>query len=194
MVQYSRTWFGSKSSRSLNLNLANFQVKGNRAATAFGVYAGLAQRPIQATFALLLLLVFSLSSTKATSAVDVFWIDRYGNISWEDEKARLDNFAIQLMNEPNQIGYIIVNVGLVSCKGEAQKRAARAKRYMVHVRGVPENRIIWRDIGYRGSFEVSLWLVPLGKPPLYNLDIELATGKHVIKECAKKIRKRRSTD
>ena len=140
----------------------------------------------QATFALLLLLVLSFSSKEATSAVDVFWIDRYGYISWEDEKARLDNFAIQLMNEPNQVGYIIVNVGLVSCKGEAQSRATRAKRYMVQVRGVPENRIIWRDIGYRESFEVSLWLVPLGKPPLYNPDFESANSKHVIKKCVRK--------
>lgn len=143
----------------------------------------------QVTFTLLLLLVFSFSSTKATSAVDVFWLDRYGDISWEDEKARLDNFAIQLLNEPNQIGYIIVNVGLVSCKGEAQRRAARSKRYLVHVRGVPENRIIWRDIGYRESFEVTLSLVPLGKPPRYNPDIEFATSKHVIKECVEKVRK-----
>jgi len=148
----------------------------------------------QVPFALLLLLAFSFSSTKATSTVDVFWIDRYGNISWEDEKARLDNFAIQLMNDPNQVGYIIVNVGRVSCKGEAQRRAARAKRYMVHVRGVPENRIIWRDIGYRESLEVSLWIFPLGKPPLYDPDIELATSKHVIKDCAEKAHKRRSTD
>src|SRR5215217_862087 len=143
----------------------------------------------QVTFTLLLLLVFSFSSTKATSTVDVYWIDRYGNISWEDEKARLDNFAIQLLNEPNQKGYIIVNVGLVSCRGEAHSRAARAKRYLVHVRGVPENRIIWRDIGYRESFEVTLWLVPLGKPPRYNPEIEPATSKHVIKECAEKLRK-----
>lgn len=140
----------------------------------------------RATFALLLLLVFGFAATEATSTVDVFWIDRYGYISWEDEKARLDNFAIQLMNEPNQVGYIIVNVGLVSCKGEAQSRAARAKRYMVHVRGVPENRIIWRDIGYRESFEVSLWLVPLGKPPLYNPDFEPAGSKHLIKKCVRK--------
>lgn len=145
----------------------------------------------QVTFALLL---FSFSSTQATSPVDVFWIDRYGDISWADEKARLDNFAIQLLNEPNQIGYIIVNVDLVSCKGEAQSRAARAKRYMVHVRGVPENRIIWRDIGYRESFEVTLWLVPLGKPPRYNPDFESAGSKHVIKACAGKIQRWRSTD
>jgi hypothetical protein len=28
---------------------------------------------------------------------DVFWLDRYGNIAWDDEKARLDNFARNLL-------------------------------------------------------------------------------------------------
>lgn len=119
----------------------------------------------------------------------MFWIDRYGEISWNDEKARLDNFAIQLMNEPNRVGYIFVNVGLVSCNGEAQARALRAKNYMVRVRDVPESRIIWRDIGYSDSLEVSLWLVPLGKPARYNPDFESATAKHVIRKCVGRIHK-----
>ena len=139
---------------------------------------------MQGVFLILFLLSASgTPSVRATSPVDVFWIDRYGDISWNDEKARLDNFAIQLMNEPNQVGYIIVNVGLVSCKGEAQARALRAKNYMVRVREVPESRIIWRDIGYRDSLEVSLWLVPFGKPARYNPDFESATSKHVIRKC-----------
>jgi hypothetical protein len=139
---------------------------------------------MQGVFLILFLLSASgTPSVPATSPVDVFWIDRYGDISWNDEKARLDNFAIQLMNEPNQVGYIIVNVGLVSCKGEAQARALRAKNYMVRVREVPESRIIWRDIGYRDSLEVSLWLVPFGKPARYNPDFESATSKHVIRKC-----------
>jgi hypothetical protein len=57
---------------------------------------------LQVTFVLLLLLVLSFSSTQATSAVDVFWIDRYGNISWEDEKARLDNFCDSVAERTNR--------------------------------------------------------------------------------------------
>jgi len=145
---------------------------------------------------LILFLLFAsiIPSVQATSIVDVFWIDRYGEISWNDEKARLDNFAIQLINEPNQVGYVIVNVGLVSCKGEAQARALRAKNYMVRVREVPESRIIWRDIGYRDSLEVSLWLVPLGKPARYNPDFESATAKHEIRKCVGRIPKLSSRD
>lgn len=32
--------------------------------------------------------------------------DRIGNISWEHEKARLDNFAIAIQNDPKMIGYM----------------------------------------------------------------------------------------
>src|SRR4029077_3471509 len=50
--------------------------------------------------------------------------DEYGNIKFNDEKARLDNYSIQLQNEPGSQGYIIA---YGSCEGEAQARADRAK-------------------------------------------------------------------
>lgn len=37
--------------------------------------------------------------------------DEYGDINFEDEKARLDNFAVQLQNEPSARGYIIAYSG-----------------------------------------------------------------------------------
>ena len=49
--------------------------------------------------------------------------DSYGNICFEDEKARLDNFAIALQQNPEWIGYIVVYAGNESCAGEAQYRA-----------------------------------------------------------------------
>jgi hypothetical protein len=121
-------------------------------------------------------LLFSLgisSDTPNPSMPDVFWLDRYGHISWENEKARLDNFAIQLMNQPNTIGYLYVQSGSVSCKGEAQAHAVRAKNYMTKVRNADWNRIIWRDIGYGDEFEVSIWLAPPGKPPMYVPEYQL---------------------
>jgi hypothetical protein len=119
--------------------------------------------------ALLLTFLFSLGiSSDATHRPmsDVFWLDRYGHISWESEKARLDNFAIQLLNHPHAIGYLYVQVGSVSCKGAAQAHAVRAKNYMTKVRNADWNRIIWRDIGYGDEFEVSIWLASPGKPPM----------------------------
>jgi hypothetical protein len=136
----------------------------------------------------LIALVFLLSGVAITDArasvPDVFWIDRYGHIAWEDEKARLDNFTIQLTHDANYLGYIYVNAGLVSCKGEAQAHAMRIKNYMTHVRNAPWDRIIWRDTGYAESFEVSLWIGLRGKGPMYVPEYQRATATQVIKDCA----------
>ena len=74
--------------------------------------------------------------------------DRYDGISWDNEKARLDSFAIALLQDPSLTGYIIVYTGKRSCVGEAQRRGLRAKKYLVERRGVDWNRVIWKDAGY----------------------------------------------
>src|ERR1044072_8809645 len=86
------------------------------------------------------------TGSKAVSAQHHF---DYGAISWEDEKARLDNYAVQLQHEKDLIGYIFVFAGNGGCPGEAQARAIRAKRYIVEHRGVPWDRVVWRVEGYR---------------------------------------------
>ncbi len=93
--------------------------------------------------------------------------DQYSNIRWEDEKARLDNFAIQLQNDPDVVGYIFVNDGKAMCAGEAQARAVRAKRYVVEHRGVPWSRVIWRLDGYTGEFMITLQPVVRSVPVNY---------------------------
>ena len=47
-------------------------------------------------------------------------LDDYGDIRWSDEKARLDNFGIQLSNEKDSVGYIIVYAGQKATIGEAR--------------------------------------------------------------------------
>ena len=74
--------------------------------------------------------------------------DDYGPISWKDERFRLDNFAIQVLNDEKSVGYIFVCRKVDGCPGEAQARAIRAKRYVVEHGGVPWNRVIWRVEGY----------------------------------------------
>ena len=86
--------------------------------------------------------------------------DSYGAIRWEDEKARLDNFAIQVQNSEKYIGYILVVEAIGGCPGEAQARAIRAKSYVVDHRGVAANRVIWRVEGYRKELSTTLLLAP----------------------------------
>ena len=88
--------------------------------------------------------------------------DEYGNIRFNDEKARLDNYAIQLQNEPGSTGTIIV---YGSCAGEAQQRGDRAKDYLVNTRGIEAGRITVIDGGCRAELKVELWIVPQGSAP-----------------------------
>ena len=85
--------------------------------------------------------------------------DEYGNIRFNDEKARLDNYAIQLQNAPTDRATII---GYGSCEGEGLTRANRAKDYLVNTRGIDAGRIDTVDGGCRSELKVELWLVPSG--------------------------------
>lgn len=85
--------------------------------------------------------------------------DEYGNIRFNDEKARLDNFAIQLQNEPTAQGYIIA---FGTCDGEGQTRANRARDYLVNTRGVDAGRLVIVDGGCREQLVVELWIKPQG--------------------------------
>jgi hypothetical protein len=91
--------------------------------------------------------------------------DEFPNIKFDDEKARLDNFAIQLQNEPGSRGYILVYSGPRDRAGDAQKRADRARDYLVITRGLDANRIVTILGGQRTAQTVELWLVPNGANP-----------------------------
>ena len=85
--------------------------------------------------------------------------DEYGNIRFNDEKARLDNYAIQLQNDPQATGTIIV---YGTCAGEAQQRGDRAKDYLVNTRGIEAGRITVVDGGCAADLRVQLWIIPAG--------------------------------
>jgi hypothetical protein len=115
--------------------------------------------------------------------------DRYGNIRWEDEKARLDNFAIQLLQDENYFGYIWVLQGPEMCPDEAAARAIRAKIYLVHYRHVPWNRVVWLT-GYHRELETVFWVVPRDKATSAPIPDSEAPPKHTldVKGCGKRLR------
>ena len=130
--------------------------------------------------------ISTLCSTSATQSVAVLSppqcgmpFDEYGNIRFEDEKARLDNFAIQLFNQKSATGYIFAYAGKLTYEGEAAGRLLRAKNYLVKVRDMDPARIIVVDGGYQEEFRVTLILVlpgatpPLAMPTLSPAEIEL---------------------
>jgi len=91
--------------------------------------------------------------------------DEYGDIRFNDEKARLDNYAIQLQNDPTFSGVIIAYAGRTDPAGTAQARGDRAKNYLVTTRGIDAGRITVIDGGCREHLDVALFTCAAGATP-----------------------------
>jgi hypothetical protein len=104
--------------------------------------------------------------------------DSYGTITYNDEKARLDNFAIQL-KDPGIQAFIIAYRGLTNpttgnigtrklrVVGDIcpEYRFNRALNYLVQDRGVDRSRIHYIDGGDRSESSVELWVCSANKIP-----------------------------
>jgi hypothetical protein len=117
------------------------------------------------------------TSLEATAPIHTSAFDQYGAIRWDDEMARLDNFAIQLQNYEKSIGFIVTIDVDGGCPGEAKARAVRAKRYIVEHRGIPWNRVAWRVDGHDSHIHTTLWIVPSGAASLPYLYRGSSRGK-----------------
>ena len=88
--------------------------------------------------------------------------DEFPSISFDDDKARLDNLAIELQNNPQARGQIIVYGGRTSRAGQADYLATRARDYLVTTRGIDASRIIIVNGGFRERDTYEIYLVPQG--------------------------------
>jgi hypothetical protein len=116
-------------------------------------------------------------------------LEDYGTVRWSDEKRRLDNFSIQLLNDESLTGYVLIVAAFDGCPGEAQARAIRAKRYIVEHRKVPWNRVIWRVEGYSTDISTLLLLLTAKTIPPFPLRY-VSSGKDcpLTKECKSRLR------
>jgi hypothetical protein len=105
---------------------------------------------------------------------DVIWakFDEYGGISSKNEKLRLKNFVIQLREWKNSNAVIVAHAGRRSCKGEAQARADRVKKYLVQSGGIEASRISTIAAGYEEEWSIELFVAPRGVPPLTSADVK----------------------
>jgi hypothetical protein len=85
--------------------------------------------------------------------------DEYSDLKFNDEKARLDNLAIQMQQEPGAQAYYVV---FGSCDTEGAARSTRAVDYLVNNRGIDRGRITVVDGGCRETLTVELWICPTG--------------------------------
>ena len=88
--------------------------------------------------------------------------DEFPSISFDDDKARLDNFAIELQNNPTARGYVLAYAGGNTRPGTAEGLGQRALRYLAQRRGIDPSRIVVVNGGYRERNAYELWLVPTG--------------------------------
>ena len=116
--------------------------------------------------------------------------DEYGDIRFSDEKARLDNFAIQLENTPDHRGYLVVYAGRKAVVAEAQLRGNRAKDYLVNVRKIEPSRIIVIDGGHMENLTVQLWALPPAVEPPESQPSVKAENVEIIYEKPKRRRRK----
>ena len=91
--------------------------------------------------------------------------DEYYDIARNDEKARLDNYAIQLQQELGSQGYVFVYPARKGGPSAAQARAQRIIDYLVTTRGIDAHRLVVTMGPARDGWLTELWVVPEGAPP-----------------------------
>ena len=133
-----------------------------------------------------LLAVFGHGSFRAAQSESPRKFDEFGNIHCENELARLDNFATELQNHPNLIGYVIIYGGRSGRRNEAKARAARMSYYLVRIRKLDRKRVITVDGGFREALMGELWLSqrgatsPIATPTVRAEDVKLRGRARVV--------------
>jgi hypothetical protein len=88
--------------------------------------------------------------------------DECDNCTFDDQKARLDNLAVELQNDPTTTGYIIAYGGRTSPIGQVEMLMTRARNYLTNERAIDGSRLVIVNGGFREGDSVELWLVPRG--------------------------------
>ena len=103
-------------------------------------------------------------TTQVPAVVEEKRFDEYRDIAYNDEKARLDPFAVYLQGEPTARGYILAYQGRGARAGAARRRAQRARDYLVNERGISADRVVILEGGSRDVTTFELRGVPAGAP------------------------------
>ena len=66
--------------------------------------------------------------------------DVFGKMTWKEEKTRLDNFANQLNENEDKIGFIIIDFGQNTTEAKKSNRLNRITSYLVKTKKIEKNR------------------------------------------------------
>jgi hypothetical protein len=108
------------------------------------------------------------------TAVDVvkrpepFRFDMFESKAFDDDKARFDNYAIQVQSIPDSQAYIIMYQGTDResvTQRDVDKLSKRALDYLVNARGIDPRRLQITKWGTKDKTTYELWIVPPGAQP-----------------------------
>ena len=88
--------------------------------------------------------------------------DEFPDIARNDEKARLDNFAVALQNDPTNVGYVVIHPDRAAKTNAAPNRNSRITDYLVNTRGMDASRIVSKTGAATDGLRVELWICPKG--------------------------------
>jgi len=91
--------------------------------------------------------------------------DEFPDLARNDEKARLDNFAIELQNDPSSTAYVIIHPGQRGRSRQVQAHTTRIVDYLGNSRGFDARRIITLVGPSQPDLLVELWICPQGATP-----------------------------
>jgi hypothetical protein len=93
--------------------------------------------------------------------------DEFPSVTFDDDKARLDNLAIELQNTPGAQGYIFIFGADRSRTGTVERLIARTRDYLVTARGIDASRLVIVNGGTRPGTApyFQLYIVPPGAQP-----------------------------
>jgi len=91
--------------------------------------------------ATLLIVSFSFTARADTSNPREQWFDSYGRTSWEQERIRLDNFAVFLIENRKMKGYIALYSLPNETRSDINNRIIRIRQYITQMRGVDVRRL-----------------------------------------------------
>jgi PEGA domain len=88
--------------------------------------------------------------------------DQFQSVAFDDDKARLDNLAIELQGAPDTTAYIMIYAGRTSRAGQADMLGKRTSDYLLNTRGVDARRIVIVNGGYRDTDFIEIVICPPG--------------------------------
>lgn len=92
------------------------------------------------------------------------------DVYFNDEKEKymrdhLSNFASSLIGKADQVGYVISYGGLSDVGCESVSNIKWIKSYLVGVKKIKRDRIVFVDGGYRKKGMTALYIIPKDAPP-----------------------------